>query len=59
MSLKGNRAVSFALNRMQPGHIWVEERHRRHNWKAAGPMKMVCKDDTLTTTCTARRRACD
>ena len=30
-----------------------------HGWTAAGPIKMVCKDDTLTTTCTARRRACD
>ena len=30
-----------------------------HGWTAAGPIKMVCKDDTLTTTCTARRRACN
>ena len=30
-----------------------------HNWKAAGPISMKCTDDTLTTTCTARRRACD
>lgn len=30
-----------------------------HNWKAAGPISMKCKDDTFTTTCTARRRACD
>lgn len=30
-----------------------------HGWKAAGPISMQCKDDTLTTTCTARRRACD
>jgi hypothetical protein len=26
---------------------------------AIGPITMKCKDDTLTTTCTARRRACD
>jgi hypothetical protein len=30
-----------------------------HGWKAAGPISMQCKDDTFTTTCTARRRACD
>lgn len=30
-----------------------------HGWTAAGPIKMVCKDDSLTTTCTARRRACN
>jgi hypothetical protein len=30
-----------------------------HGWKAAGPIKLQCKDETLTTTCTARRRACD
>lgn len=30
-----------------------------HGWTAAGPISMQCKDDTLTTTCTARRRACD
>lgn len=30
-----------------------------HGWKAAGPVSMQCKDGTLTTTCTARRRACD
>ena len=30
-----------------------------HNWKAAGPITMKCKENTLTTTCTARRRACD
>ena len=29
-----------------------------HNMTAAGPITMKCKDDTLTTTCTARRRAC-
>lgn len=29
-----------------------------HNMTAAGPVSMKCKDDTLTTTCTARRRAC-
>jgi hypothetical protein len=28
-------------------------------WTAAGAIKMSCKDDTFTTTCTARRRACD
>jgi hypothetical protein len=26
--------------------------------KAAGPISMKCKGDTLTTTCTAHRRAC-
>ena len=30
-----------------------------HSWTAAGPISMTCKDDTLTTTCTARRRACN
>ena len=30
-----------------------------HNWKAAGPISMSCKDDGLMTTCVARRRACD
>jgi len=30
-----------------------------HGWKAAGPISMQCNDDTFTTTCTARRRACD
>jgi hypothetical protein len=30
-----------------------------HGWKAAEPIKLDCKDETLTTTCTARRRACD
>lgn len=30
-----------------------------HGWKAAGPISMKCKDETLTTTCTAHRRACD
>ncbi len=30
-----------------------------HGWTAAGPVSMSCKDDTLTTTCTARRRACN
>lgn len=31
-----------------------------HGWKAAGPIKTVCKDDAaVTTTCTSRRRACD
>ena len=30
-----------------------------HGWTAAGPISMKCKDDTLTTTCTARRRACN
>jgi hypothetical protein len=29
-----------------------------HNMTAAGPVTMKCKDDTITTTCTARRRAC-
>jgi hypothetical protein len=29
-----------------------------HNMTAAGPISMKCKDDTLTTTCTARRKAC-
>ena len=29
-----------------------------HGWKASGPIKMECKDDGLTTTCTARRLAC-
>ena len=29
-----------------------------HNMTAAGPITMKCKDDTVTTTCTARRRAC-
>ena len=29
-----------------------------HSMTAAGPVSMKCKDDTLTTTCTARRRAC-
>ena len=29
-----------------------------HNMKPAGPITMKCKDDTLTTTCTARRNAC-
>ena len=30
-----------------------------HGWTAAGPIKMECKDGTITTTCTARRRACN
>ena len=30
-----------------------------HGWTAAGPIKMTCKDEGLTTTCTARRRACN
>ncbi len=30
-----------------------------HGWKASGPITMKCTDGTLTTTCTARRRACD
>ena len=30
-----------------------------HGWTAAGPITMKCKDDTLTTTCTARRLACN
>ena len=30
-----------------------------HGWKAAGPIKLECNDDTLTTTCTAWRRACN
>ena len=30
-----------------------------HNWKAAGPISMSCKDEGLMTTCVARRRACD
>jgi hypothetical protein len=29
-----------------------------HGMKPAGPITMKCKDDTLTTTCTARRQAC-
>ena len=29
-----------------------------HGMKPAGPITMKCKDDTLTTTCTARRNAC-
>ncbi len=29
-----------------------------HNMTAAGPVTMKCKDDSITTTCTARRRAC-
>ena len=29
-----------------------------HGWKASGPIKMECKDDGLTTSCTARRLAC-
>ncbi len=29
-----------------------------HNWTAKGPIKMVCKEETLTTSCTARRVAC-
>jgi hypothetical protein len=29
-----------------------------HGWTATGPISMKCKDDTFTTTCTARRRAC-
>jgi len=29
-----------------------------HNMTAAGPITMKCKDDAITTTCTARRRAC-
>lgn len=29
-----------------------------HGWTAAGPIKMVCKDDMMTTSCTARRLAC-
>ena len=30
-----------------------------HGWTAAGPISMSCKEDTLTTTCTARRLACN
>ena len=30
-----------------------------HGWTAAGPIKMECKDGTFTTTCTARRLACN
>jgi hypothetical protein len=30
-----------------------------HGWTAAGPISMKCKDDTFTTTCTARRLACN
>lgn len=30
-----------------------------HGWTAAGPIKMDCKDGTFTTTCTARRLACN
>lgn len=30
-----------------------------HGWTAAGPITMKCVDDTLTTTCTARRNACN
>jgi hypothetical protein len=29
-----------------------------HGWTAKGPVKMVCKEETLTTSCTARRVAC-
>jgi hypothetical protein len=29
-----------------------------HNMTAAGPITMKCKDGSVTTTCTARRRAC-
>ena len=28
------------------------------NAKAVGPVTMKCKSDTLTTTCTARQKAC-
>jgi hypothetical protein len=30
-----------------------------HGWLAAGPIKMDCNDGTSTTTCTARRKACN
>lgn len=30
-----------------------------HGWTAAGPITMKCVDDILTTTCTARRLACN
>lgn len=30
-----------------------------HGWTAAGPVSMSCKDGSLTTTCTARRLACN
>ena len=29
-----------------------------HGERPAGPVKLKCTDDTLTTTCTARRQAC-
>lgn len=30
-----------------------------HGWRPAGPIKLSCKADLATTTCYARRRACD
>lgn len=29
-----------------------------HGWTAAGPIRMKCKDEGLTESCTARRLAC-
>ena len=29
-----------------------------HGERPAGPVQLKCTDDTLTTTCTARRQAC-
>lgn len=29
-----------------------------HGERPSGPVQLKCKDDTLTTTCTARRMAC-
>lgn len=29
-----------------------------HGERPKGPIKLACKDDGLTTTCTARRQAC-
>ncbi len=29
-----------------------------HGERPKGPIKVACKDDTFTTTCTARRQAC-
>ncbi len=29
-----------------------------HNERPSGPVQLKCTDDTLTTTCTARRMAC-
>ena len=29
-----------------------------HGERPSGPVKVACKDDSFTTTCTARRQAC-